>query len=142
MKKIILAAVVGFATLSSCQQQSTKDSTQHQALSEEAIKIHDEIMPQISSFDRATLKIDSILENLASLAQKDNSLDTAVVKSDLETLKTNLEDATDNMMTWMRDYAPDSTDVAYQKSEIEKVKVMKKQFEDVSLESNTKLGKF
>jgi|SRR5690606_5641270 len=142
MKKIILAAVVGFATLSSCQQQSTKDSTQHQALSEEAIKIHDEIMPQISSFDRATLKIDSILENLASLAQKDNSLDTAVVKSDLETLKTNLEDATDNMMSWMRDYAPDSTDVAYQKSEIEKVKVMKKQFEDVSLESNTKLGKF
>ena len=142
MKKIILAAVVGFATLSSCQQQSTKDSTQHQALSEEAIKIHDEIMPQISSFDRATLKIDSILENLASLAQKDNSLDTAVVKSDLETLKTNLEDATDNMMTWMRDYAPDSTDVTYQKSEIEKVKVMKKQFEDVSLESNTKLGKF
>ena len=142
MKKIILAAVVGFATLSSCQQQSTKDSTQHQALSEEAIKIHDEIMPQISSFDRATLKIDSILENLASLAQKDNSLDTAVVKSDLETLKTNLEDATDNMMTWMRDYAPDSTDVTYQKSEIEKVKIMKKQFEDVSLESNTKLGKF
>jgi hypothetical protein len=142
MKKIILAAFVGFALLSSCQQQSTKDATQHQQFADEAIKIHDEIMPQISSFDRATLKIDSILENLASLAQKDNSLDTAVVKSDLETLKTNLEDATDNMMTWMRDYAPDSTDVAYQKSEIEKVKVMKKQFEDVSLESNTKLGKF
>ena len=142
MKKIILAAVVGFATLSSCQQQSTKDATQHQHFADEAIKIHDEIMPQISSFDRATLKIDSILENLASLAHKDKSLDTAVVKSDLEALKTNLEDATDNMMTWMRDYAPDSTDVAYQKAEIEKVKIMKKQFEDVSLESNTKLGKF
>jgi hypothetical protein len=142
MKKIILAAFVGFATLNSCQQQSTKDSTQHQQFSDEAIKIHDEIMPQISSFDRATLKIDSILENLASIAQKDKSLDTAVIKADLESLKTNLEDATDNMMTWMRDYAPDSTDLAYQKAEIEKVKIMKKQFEDVSLESNTKLGKF
>lgn len=142
MKKIFLASFIGFALLSSCQQQSTKDATQHQQFADEAIKIHDEIMPQISSFDRATLKIDSILENLASLAQKDKSLDTAVVKSDLEALKTNLEDATDNMMTWMRDYAPDSTDVAYQKAEIEKVKIMKKQFEDVSLESNTKLGKF
>lgn len=142
MKKIILAATVGFATLMSCQQQSSKDSAQYQALSEEAIRVHDEIMPQISSFDRATLKIDSILENLGSIASKDNTLDTAVVKSELETLKGNLEDATDNMMTWMRDYAPDSTDVNYQKAEVEKIKVMKKQFEDVSLESNTKLGKF
>lgn len=142
MKKIILAAFFGFALLSSCQQQSTKDATEHQQFADEAIKIHDEIMPQISSFDRATLKIDSILENLSSLAQKDTSLDTAVVKSDLEVLKKNLEDATDNMMNWMRDYAPDSTDIAYQKAEIEKVKIMKKQFEDVSLESNTKLGKF
>ncbi|MGN0003625.1 MAG: transposase [Sphingobacterium composti] len=142
MKKTLLAICVSIATLSSCQQNSTKESTQHQKLSEEAIRIHDEIMPQISHFDRTTIKIDSILENLSVIAQKDKSLDTAVVKSELETLKTNLEDATDNMMTWMRDYAPDSTDVAYQKAEIDRITKMKKQFEDVSLESNTKLGKF
>ncbi|TCV12848.1 hypothetical protein EDC17_102217 [Sphingobacterium alimentarium] len=142
MKKTILAAIIALATLNSCQQQSNNDASQLKNLSEEAIQVHDEIMPQIAHFDRATLKIDSILENLGSIAKKDNTLDTAIVKSELETLKQNLESATDNMMTWMRDYAPDSTDVAYQKAEIEKVKAMKKQFEDVSLESNTKLGKF
>lgn len=142
MKKIILAGIVGIFTISSCQQQSTKDSTEVQKLSAEAIEVHDEIMPQISHFDRATVKIDSILENLSSIAAKDNQIDTAVVKADLETLKQNLEDATDNMMTWMKDYVVDSTDVAYQKAEIERIKAMKKQFEDVSLESNTKLGKF
>jgi PBP1b-binding outer membrane lipoprotein LpoB len=142
MKKTILAAIIALATLNSCQQQSNNDASQLKNLSEEAIQVHDEIMPQIAHFDRATLKIDSILENLGSIAKKDNTLDTATVKSELETLKQNLESATDNMMTWMRDYTPDSTDVAYQKAEIEKVKAMKKQFEDVSLESNTKLGKF
>lgn len=142
MKKTILAAIIALATLNSCQQQSNNDASQLKNLSEEAIQVHDEIMPQIAHFDRATLKIDSILENLGSIAKKDNTLDTATVKSELETLKQNLESATDNMMTWMRDYTPDSIDVAYQKAEIEKVKAMKKQFEDVSLESNTKLGKF
>ena len=142
MKKIILAAFVGIVTLNSCQQKSTKESTQHQQFAEEAIKVHDEIMPQIAHFDRTTVKIDSILENLANIAKKDNTLDTALVKTDLETLKANLEAATDNMMTWMKDYAADSTDVTYQKAEIEKIRAMKKQFEDVSLESNTKLGKF
>lgn len=142
MKKTILAAIIALATLNSCKQQSNNDASQLKNLSEEAIQVHDEIMPQIAHFDRATLKIDSILENLGSIAKKDNTLDTATVKSELETLKQNLESATDNMMTWMRDYTPDSTDVTYQKAEIEKVKAMKKQFEDVSLESNTKLGKF
>lgn len=142
MKKILLSVFVGIVTLNSCQQKSTTEATQHQQLTEEAIKIHDEIMPQISHFDRATVKIDSILENLNTIALKDKTLDTTVIKTDLNTLKTNLEDATDNMMTWMKDYAPDSTDVLYQKAEIEKVKAMKKQFEDVALESNNKLGKF
>ena len=142
MKRIILASCVALTTMISCQQKSTKEATQNQEFAAEAIKVHDEIMPQISHFDRATVKIDSILENLSSIASKDKALDTAVVKVELETLKANLEAATDNMMTWMKDYAPDSTDVNYQSSQLEKVKAMKKQFEDVSLESNTKLGKF
>ena len=142
MKKIFLASFIGFALLGSCQQQSTKDATQHQQFADEAIKIHDEIMPQISSFDRATLKIDSILENLASLAQKDKSLDTAVVKSDLEALKTNLEDATDNMMTWMKDYDATSTDDAYQQKELDKITTMQKQFENVNSQINKSLTPF
>lgn len=139
---MIFAALMGVITLNSCQQSSQKDASNHQELSQQAIQIHDEIMPQIAHFDRATIKIDSILDNLSGVVQKDKSIDTAQVRVDLESLKNNLESATDNMMTWMREYAPDSTDLAYQKAEIEKVKAMKKQFEEVSLESNTKLGKF
>lgn len=127
--------------LGSCQQKATKEAVKHQQLSEEAIAIHDEIMPQIAHFDKTTVKVDSILANLDQILIKDPQADTATIKTDLITLKSNLEAATDNMMTWMKEYAPDSTDVAYQQAEIEKVKAMKKQFEDVSLESNKKLGK-
>lgn len=130
MKNILITLTSSLFVFTACQQNATKEAVKHQQLSEEAIKIHDEIMPQIAHFDRTTVKIDSILA-----ATKD----TAVVSS-LTVLKTNLELATDNMMTWMKDYAPDSTDAAYQQSELDKVKVMKKQFQDVSLESNKKLA--
>lgn len=117
-------------TFVACQQKSAKDAVEPQKLVEEAIRIHDEIMPQIAHFDRTTVTIDSLL--LTNIDEQQ--------KTDLTTLKSNLENATDNMMTWMKEYNSDSTDVAYQKAEIEKVKTMKKQFDDVSLESNKKLG--
>lgn len=141
MKKVFyLCTLAGLTLFAACQQSATKEAVQPQQLAEEAIKIHDEIMPQIAHFDRTVLKIDNILGNLDSLAKAKKDIDTNVIKADLTALKQNLEAATDNMMTWMRDYAPDSTDVAYQKAEVEKIKAMKKQFEDVSLESNNKLG--
>lgn len=127
--------------LGSCQQKTTTEAVKHQQLAEEAIAVHDEIMPQIAHFDKTTVKIDSILGNLSQVLAKNPNADTATVRTELITLKSNLEAATDNMMTWMKEYAPDSTDVAYQQAEIEKIKAMKKQFEDVSLESNKKLGK-
>lgn len=127
--------------LGSCQQKATTEAVKHQQLAEEAIAVHDEIMPQIAHFDKTTVKIDSILGNLSQVLAKNPNADTATVRTELITLKSNLEAATDNMMTWMKEYAPDSTDVAYQQAEIEKIKAMKKQFEDVSLESNKKLGK-
>src|SRR5690606_59289 len=114
MKKTILAAIIALATLNSCQQQSNNDASQLKNLSEEAIQVHDEIMPQIAHFDRATLKIDSILENLGSIAKKDNTLDTATVKSELETLTQNVESASDNTMKWKREYTTVSTVVDYQ----------------------------
>ena len=112
MKKNFIAIAFGVFILTSCQQQATKDAVKPQQLSQEAIQIHDEIMPQIAHFDRTTVKIDSILAVTTD----------EQVKSDLTTLKANLEAATDNMMTWMKDYVSDSTDVAYQQSEVEKMK--------------------
>lgn len=141
MKKFFYLLAASAIIFGSCQQKSTKEAVKHQQLSEEAIAIHDEIMPQIAHFDKTSLKVDSILANLNKLLQKDPKADTSAIKTELITLKSNLEAATDNMMTWMKEYAPDSTDVDYQQAEIERIKAMKKQFEDVSLESNKKLGK-
>lgn len=142
MNKVFYLLSASAILLASCQQPATKEAVKDQQLSEEAIKIHDEIMPQIAHFDKTTVKIDSILADLGHVLKKDAKADTTVIKSELISLKSNLEAATDNMMTWMKEYTPDSTDVAYQQAEIEKIKAMKKQFEDVSLESNKKLGKF
>lgn len=132
MKNIILlgAAVLG---LSACQSNNTNtDSAKATEIGKQAIVVHDEIMPQIAHFDRTTVKIDSILET-----PLEDSTKTSLIE-----LKSNLEGATDNMMTWMKDYALDSVDVAYQEAELVKVKAMKKQFEDISLESNKKLAQF
>ena len=141
MKKIFFLLSASTIAFGSCQQQATKEAFKHQQLAEEAITVHDEIMPQIAHFDKTTVKIDSILDNLGQILVKDPKADTAAIRIDLVTLKSNLEAATDNMMTWMKEYNPDSTAVTYQEAEIEKIKAMKKQFEDVSLESNKKLGK-
>lgn len=132
MKNIILFGASALLLWTSCQSTSKNDSAKVEEISKEAIIIHDEIMPQIAHFDRTTIKIDSLLET---------SIDDST-KNELSQLKLNLENATDNMMTWMRDYSLDSTDIKYQEAELVKIKEMKKQFEDVSLESNTKLAAF
>lgn len=142
MKKIIFASILGLIALSSCQQNTSAKSEDVKELTNQVMSIHDEIMPQISHFDRATIKIDSILANLNQISSKDNAIDTAATRQELIGLKNDLETATDNMMTWMKEYSHDSTDVNYQNSEVEKVKALKKSFEDASLKSNTILGKF
>ncbi|MFZ4862950.1 transposase [Sphingobacterium sp. Mn56C] len=142
MKKIFFMLTAGVFMLASCQQSATKEAVKHQQLSQQAIAVHDDIMPQLSIFERTTLRIDSILGKLDQALIKDPSLDTVKVAADLNALKTNLNAATDHMMSWMHAYVPDSTDVKYQEEELKKVKLMKKQFEDVSLESNTKMAAF
>lgn len=132
MKKIFYITASALFLLSACQSENNQKDSSIQELSKEAIAVHDEIMPQIGTFDRTTVKIDSLLGT---------NLDEQK-KQELEQLKANLESATDNMMTWMKDYTPDSSNIAYQEEELVKIKAMKKQFEDVSLESNTKLAPF
>lgn len=140
MKKSLLVLCAASISLVACQQKATKEAVADQQSSQEAIAIHDEIMPQIGTFDRTSITIDSILSNLPAIEKANAPIDTTVLKADLLTLKTNLESATDQMMSWMRDYTPDSTDVEYQKAEITKIKAMKKLFEDVAAESSKKLS--
>lgn len=122
-----------------CQNTGSENSSELENLSKEAIAIHDTIMPQISKFDKTTVKIDSIIGNLDSIYTLDNSIDTAATKENLTTLKANLEAATDDMMDWMRSYSHDSSDVAYQKEEVARITKMKDQFSELNREIDAKM---
>lgn len=128
MKNLALMAVGFSLALTACQNNS---ETENQKLAAEAMKVHDEIMPQISSFDRSTIKIDSILSNLTEIKASKADLDTTATRQDLSNLKDSIEAATDNMMVWMKDYDATSTDAAYQQKELDKITAMKQQFERV-----------
>lgn len=140
MKKlIVLSAAISIAFVS-CQNKQVENKDQK--LSEQAIAIHDEIMPQISQFDKTTVVIDSIITNLATIKTSKADLDTANTRVELTNLKDSIEDATDHMMTWMKDYDAMNEDEAYQQKEVDKITSMKKQFERVSEQIKTSLAAF
>lgn len=140
MKKlIVLSAAISIAFVS-CQNKQVENKDQK--LSEQAIAIHDEIMPQISQFDKTTVVIDSIITNLATIKTSKADLDTAKTRIELTNLKDSIEDATDHMMTWMKDYDAMNEDEAYQQKEVDKITSMKKQFERVSEQIKTSLAAF
>lgn len=139
IQKTVVAAWAMITALSACQQGSQKE---HETISKEAIEVHDEIMPQIRHFDRTSVKIDSILSNLEGIKSEHAELDTANTRVELKELQIRIESATDFMMEWMRDYQPDSTDIAYQQEELDRVKLMRNQFESVQTEIDARLQPF
>lgn len=147
MKSILLAGtglLTAFFFLAACG--GSKNNQEIQKLKEETIAVHDEIMPQIATFDRHAVKIDTILINLDSLHQENPSLDTAELRSELTALKERLESATDQMMTWMMEFEDDPQGMsseeikAYYESELEKITKMRDLFNDVTKESADKLA--
>ena len=140
MNKIAFVAIASLA-IAACGTNGN-GATTVKALQDSTIKIHDEIMPQIAHFDRDAVKIDSILANLKTIKTARTDLDTTATRKELSVLKANLESATDHMMDWMKGYNPDSTDVKYFETELQKVSDMKKIFDNVSKESEGKLKNF
>ncbi|MFD1165857.1 transposase [Sphingobacterium daejeonense] len=140
MKKLILLGAAFSVVLASCQSKQVENKDQK--LSEQAIAVHDEIMPQISHFDKSTIVIDSVLTNLATIKETQTTLDTAKTRVDLTNLKDSIENATDNMMTWMKDYDPENVDETYQQKEVDKINAMKNQFDRVSENIKTLLAPF
>ncbi|MDR0263591.1 MULTISPECIES: transposase [unclassified Sphingobacterium] len=140
MNKIAFLAIASLA-IAACGTNGN-GATTVKALQDSTIKIHDEIMPQIAHFDRDAVKIDSILANLKTIKTARTDLDTIATRKELSVLKANLESATDHMMDWMKGYNPDSTDVKYFETELQKVSDMKKIFDNVSKESEGKLKNF
>lgn len=147
MKNSILGMGVGLLLAAACSN-SNNSANEVDQLREEAIAIHDEIMPQVSAFDRNTVKIDSLLANLPTLKTTYPDLDTAKTRTDLTGLKSRLEDATNAMMDWMTEFNVDPQDKSadeakvYYEAEVKKVKALKQQFDSVSKESTDKLAQF
>ena len=147
MKKTIFPIAAALTVFAACSGGSN-ETAEIDRLREEAIAIHDEIMPQISAFDRNTVKIDSLLSSLSSLKAENPDLDTVAIRTDLTTLKGNLEEATNGMMDWMTgfDVDPQDKDVAeikaYYEKEVERVKGLKEHFDEVAKESADKLAQF
>lgn len=147
MKYTISLISIGLLVTAACSNFNNENG-EIDRLREEAIAVHDEIMPQISAFDRNTVKIDSILANLPELQEAQPDLDTTQTRTDLSGLKNRLELATDSMMSWMTAFDVDPQDKSaaeikvYYEEEIEKVKEMKQLFDNVSKEATEKLAKF
>ncbi|MGK6352934.1 transposase [Parapedobacter sp. DT-150] len=147
MKKIMFLAAASFLALHACNS-GNGDVEEIEQLRNEAVAIHDEIMPQISAFDRNTLKIDSLLADLPRLHAAHPDLDTAHTRQELSALKTRLELATDSMMNWMTAFDVDPQDKstaeikAYYEQEVKKVKGMQELFNAVSKESTDRLAQF
>lgn len=146
MKKIVMTIATAGLLFSACNNGSG-DSSEINALREEAIAIHDEIMPQVSMFDRNTVKIDSILANLDAVAEERPGVDTSHMRAELTALRTNLTNATENMMTWMHDFdpnpdLPDEETKAYYQEEVRRMETMKQQFDDAAKQTTDKLAPF
>ena len=147
MKKITFLASAILLFFSACNNGGG-DVDEINRLREEAIAVHDEIMPQISAFDRNTVKIDSLLVNLPQLKEAYPDIDTTQTRTELTTLKNQLEQATNSMMDWMTEFDVDPQDKstseikAYYEEEVEKVKEMKVLFDDASKASADKLAQF
>lgn len=142
MKKIIYTSLATAAVIFSSCQNNEKQGEDPKLLSQKAIEIHDEIMPQISTFNKHTVIIDSILDNLALIKQQNPDLDTTNSRQELSSLKTNLETATDKMMVWMKEYSIDSTDISYQEAEIQRISDLKAEFDTVNQEVAKTLSPF
>lgn len=147
MKKFIFPAAAAFLLLNACNGGGS-ETAEIDRLRDEAIAIHDEIMPQISAFDRNTVKIDSLLSSLPDLKAANPDIDTAQVRTDLSGLKDRLNEATNAMMDWMTNFEVDPQDKSaaemktYYEQEVQKVSDMRVLFDDAAKESAEKLAQF
>lgn len=146
MKKVLLSIGIAGLAFVACNN-TTSDRGEVNALREEAIAIHDEIMPQVSLFDRTTVKIDSILSHLGPISAERPTLDTSHARIELTALKTNLTNATDGMMAWMHDFDPnmdtgDEEAKKYYEGEVRKMEELKRQFDEAAKQTADKLAPF
>lgn len=129
MRKLILFGSVCSLAFASCQNPQVQNNDQK--LAEQAIAIHDEIMPQMPHLDKIELKLDTILNDLTGYKVANPALDTAKTRVELSALRDSVTAATNNMNDWMMNFEPENENEDYQKKQVEHVTAMKAQFERV-----------
>src|SRR5690625_1228758 len=141
MKKTILWGFALVCTAVACQQ-TDPEAAQRKEISDEVIEIHDEIMPLTEKFDRSELKIDSILNDFSKYAEHFEDVDSTELRQNLLTLKENLEEANEQMMTWMNDYELDNSVLEYHEEELKKIQDLENTYHRVNSEREELLNTF
>lgn len=141
MKKSILWSFVFVFTVVACQQKDP-EAAQRKEISDQVIEIHDEIMPLTEEFDRSELKIDSILNDFPAYAEHFEDVDSNELRQNLLTLKENLEEANEQMMTWMNDYELDNSVLEYHEEELKKIQDLEDTYHRVNAEREELLNTF
>lgn len=74
---------------------------------EQAIAVHDEIMPKMESFVQSSMKIDTLLLHMDSLHTANPDLDTLQLRKSLVELQEQIENSNDAMNQWMQEFEMD-----------------------------------
>ncbi len=88
--KYFVMLFVSIILISSCQEETPKEVKTFDDKMEKTIAIHDSVMPKMSK----------ISDMISKLEQKKDSLSES---KEVQTAKEDLEEAHDQMMTWMKD---------------------------------------
>ena len=126
MKNALKLIVLAIIFLSACGKQSAENQpnldslkTAHQALYNQTMDIHDEVMPKMDNLYSLKKSLQDSLANTPQLS--------AEAKKTIQTRVQRIDSASNAMMVWMRQFNPsDSVTSAaygeYMKAELEKVK--------------------
>jgi protein involved in sex pheromone biosynthesis len=143
MKKLnflsLLAIILWVAACGPAQKENSEEAADPETLKDEVMAVHDEVMPKMQDIMRLKKKARSKIDSLAT-----DSVTNADQIESLETLITNLEEADEAMMNWMRSYRRDfeGTDeeyVVYLQEEKESIAAVKEDMLAAIEEAETSL---
>nr|MBC7612444.1 hypothetical protein [Pseudopedobacter sp.] len=92
-------------SLHSCKDQKAEQKQ----LQEEVMKTHDELMMDMDKIMNNKSALSQIQNKLDSLKQRNITLDTATLNSEIISIKSKLDVSDDTMMKWMNNFNPDYT---------------------------------
>lgn len=124
-----------------------KNSEQH-SLQREVIDVHDEIMPLMGEFTQNSIKIDTLLNNLAAFKAEHPEVDTAAARTELHELQVTLDQARESMNDWMHAFQLEHPEknheeiMAYYSKEMEKINQVKADFKEAEEKSKSVLTKY